>query len=1031
MDMAAIRAKLNTAKGQQYWRSLEELVSTPEFESLLHREFPAGASEWWDGLSRRSFLKMAAASLALAGVTACTKQPAQEILPYVKQPAELVLGEPLFYATAMVQGGFARGILVKSLEGHPIKVDGNPQHPASLGGSNVWMQSSILDLYDPDRSQAVTHNGEISTWASFLADLNELLTGHRTGKGKGLRFLTETVTSPTLAKQLNDLLLKFPQARWVQYDPITRDNVREGARLAFGEFVEAHYEFDKAKVILALDSDFLYSHPESLRYARKFADSRRLSHGSKEMNRLYVVESTPTVTGAMADHRYPFRSGAIENFTRALAHKIGVLDQPPTAMPPDTTRWMEVLSPELQKNRGASIVIAGEWQPPWVHALAHLLNETLGNVGKTVFYAESAEARPVNQLESLRDLVQEAKAGLVETLFILGANPAFTAPADLEFGPGLERVQRSIHLGLEMDETARLCSWHIPQAHYLESWGDARAFDGTVSLIQPLITPLYDGKSSYELLGALVQQQPIRSDYEIVRDYWRDQRLWPDFESGWRQALHDGFIEGTQNRRKEVRVREDFKFRTGQLAFEGLSHGQTREGTKPSPPSMNSPMGVPAPISPGPKPDHGKFRELLETDVELCFRPDPNLWDGRFANNGWLQECPKPISKLTWDNAACISPAIAERHRLATNDVIEIEFAGITLRAPIWVTPGQAERSILLPFGGGRSSVGRVGQGVGFNAYTLRVSDHLWFGSGARVFRTGERHLLVGTQTHQAIDSPERQVYRDGVLQDYLKQPDFIRNSIEKPGLNETLYQPKEFAYEGPQWGMSIDLTSCIGCNACVVACEVENNIPVVGKDQVHRNREMLWLRVDTYYQGSLDNPQFNHMPVPCMHCEHAPCELVCPVEATVHDHEGLNLQVYNRCVGTRFCSNNCPYKVRRFNFFHYAKYDLPNYKPMYNPEVTVRWRGVMEKCTYCVQRIAAARITAEKEGRRIRDGEVKTACQVACPAEAIVFGDLNDPNSAVARLKDHPLDYSMLGQLNTRPRTTYLAKIQNPNPEM
>jgi molybdopterin-containing oxidoreductase family iron-sulfur binding subunit len=1031
LDLAAVRTKLSQTCGQTYWRSLEELAGTKDFQELLHREFPPGASEWWDNLDRRNFLKMAAASLALAGLTACTKQPAHQIFPYVKQPEALVLGEPLFYATSMLIGGFATGVLVKSREGHPIKVDGNPEHPASLGGSSVWLQTSILDLYDPDRSQTVTHNGEISTWALFLSDLNNLLNEQQERKGAGLRFLTETVTSPTLAAQLQELLERFPGAKWRQYEPITRDNVREGARLAFGEIIEAQYQFDKAAVVVSLDSDFLHTHPMSLRYARQFTDARRVSAGKKEMNRLYVLESSPTITGAMADHRLPLGSQEIEQFARLLVKEVAArtarsnesregkpgdeaseqarmlpakagvpcaLGTPALAgsAPP---AFLAALARDLREHRGASIVIAGEAQPPVVHAQAHRLNELLENVGKTVFYTESAEARPVNQLQSLRELVAEMKAGAVDTLFILGGNPAYSAPADLDFGAQLEKVKRSIHLGTELDETAALCTWHIPQTHYLEAWGDARAFDGTVSMIQPLIAPLYYGKSGHELLGAMTRQQPIRSDYEIVRDYWRARKLWPDFEQGWRRALHDGFIRGTELRSREVRVENDFELRdTASL--------------------------VPAPGVP-----HKAPAAAIE-HLEICFRPDPHLWDGRFANNGWLQECPKPLSKLVWDNAVLVSPALAQRDDLATNDVVEISFQDRTIRGPVWVMPGQAQNTITLHLGYGRSRVGRVGAGVGFNAYSLRTSDAPWVATGAKLVKTGQRHQLVATQTHHNIDSPERQILRAGSLAEFLAHPDLVNKSVEAPKTEETLYQPEEHPYQGYKWGMSIDLTTCIGCNACVVACEVENNIPVVGKDQVARNREMLWLRLDTYYHGSLDNPGFNHIPVPCMHCEHAPCELVCPVEATVHDREGLNLQVYNRCIGTRFCSNNCPYKVRRFNFYRYANYELPNYQPMYNPEVTVRGRGVMEKCTYCIQRISSARITAEKGNRRIADGEVRTACQQACPANAIVFGDLNTRGSQVARLKGHPLDYSMLGQLNTRPRTTYLAKLQNPNPE-
>jgi molybdopterin-containing oxidoreductase family iron-sulfur binding subunit len=1001
IDFSAIRAKLAGAQGKQHWRSLEELAETKEFQEMLHREFPAGATEWWDGVSRRNFVKMAGVTLALAGLTACTKQPPHDILPYVRQPENLVPGEPLFYATAMQLGGFATGVLAKNREGHPIKLEGNPDHPASRGGSSIWMQASIFDLYDPDRSQALTHQGEISTWSAFLSDLLDLMSEQAAKKGAGLRFLTETVTSPTLAAQLRDLLRRFPEAKWHRYEPLARDNVREGAQQAFGEFVETHYNFDKAKVILSLDSDFLHVHPLRLRYAREFADGRRPRSDKREMNRLYVAESTPTITGSMAEHRLPLRSAEIETLARRIAREIGTQVQVSDAILSETTsKWIAALVADLRQHRGESIIIAGEWQPPSVHALAHLLNETLGNVGKTVFYTEPAEAsgaRAVparssigNQLDSLRDLLADIDAGKVDALFIPGGNPIYTSPADFELIQHLSKVKRSIHLSTHLDETSALCTWHIPQAHYLESWSDARSFDGAVSIIQPLIAPLYNGKSAHELLGAMNQQQPIRSDYEIIRDHWRSQNVWPDFEKGWRKALHDGLIAGTESRHKEVRIKND------------------------SPVFTNSPHS-----------------EISNESLEVCFRPDPSIWDGRFANNGWLQECPKPITKLTWDNALLISPGLAQKHRLQNDDIVELTLNGRSLRAPVWITPGQAENSITLPLGFGRERAGRIGNGVGFNAYAFRTSDAFWSANGVTLRNTDARHHLVATQTHHRIDSPERQVYRATTLREIQAQADVVKKSVEMPEKNETLYNPGQYDYAGYKWGMSIDLTTCIGCNACLVACEVENNIPIVGKDQVDRNREMHWIRVDTYYRGSLDNPEFNHMPVPCMHCEHAPCELVCPVEATMHDHEGLNLQVYNRCVGTRFCSNNCPYKVRRFNFYQYTDYHTPSLKPMYNPDVTVRWRGVMEKCTYCIQRISRARITAEKENRRLRDGEVVTACQQACPADAIVFGDLNDPRSKVTRLKQEPLDYPMLGQLNTRPRTTYLAKVTNPNAEM
>jgi len=990
LNLAAIRAKLNGAQGRQYWRSLNELAESPEFQEMLHREFPKGASEWSPDLNRRSFLKMAAAALALAGLSACTKQPPHAIFPYVNQPQELVLGEPLYYATSMILGGYATGVLVKNREGHPIKVDGNSEHSASLGGSSLWMQASILDLYDPDRSQAVVHQGEISTWASFLDDLNQLVREHEANSGEGLRFLTETVTSPTLAAQLRGLLKKFPQAKWHSFDPISRDNVHEGARLAFGELVETHYRFDRAEIILSLESDFLFTHPQRLRYTREFIDARRVSNGGKTMNRLYAVESTPTVTGMMADHRLALASGDIANLARTIAQQLdGNSASPPQSGP--QAAWTQALVADLRDHRGKSIVIAGECQPPQVHALAHLLNDSLGNVGNTVFCTDTAEAQSSNQLDSLRELANDINAGRVQSLVLLGGNPAYSAPADLEFANLLAKIKRSIHLGLYFDETALSSTWHVAEAHYLESWSDARSFDGTASLIQPLIAPLYNGKTAHELLDGFSQQHTARDDYSIVRDYWRAQNPWPDFEKGWRRALHDGLVANSAAPEKRVQLRA------------------------------------------------GALKEILQSsnagqaasNLEVIFRPDPSVWDGCFANNGWLQECARPASSLTWDNAVIVSPALAGRLQLENDDVVEVSANGRTIRGPIWIQPGQASNTITLHLGYGREKLGRVSKGAGFNACALRTSDSFWQASGAEIKKTGASYHLVAAQIHHNLHGPERQVYREGTLNQFRNNEQFLKTSVELPAKEDTLYDENEFKYDGYKWAMSIDLNACIGCNACLLACNVENNIPVVGKEQVDRHREMYWIRIDTYFQGSLDAPDFKHMPVPCMQCEHAPCELVCPVAATVHDHEGLNLQIYNRCVGTRFCSNNCPYKVRRFNFLQYADYHTPSLKLLYNPEVTVRWRGVMEKCTYCIQRISRARITAEKENRRIREDEVQTACQQACPARAIVFGDLNAPNSKVAALKQHPLDYSMLGELNTRPRTTYLAKLGNPNPQL
>jgi MoCo/4Fe-4S cofactor protein with predicted Tat translocation signal len=1006
--------KTQDSPKERYWRSLAELAETPEFVELLRREFPRQAAGWRDAVNRRQFLQLMGASLALAGLNACTSRPTETIVPYVRAPEHIVPGQPLSFATAMPLGGFATGLLAASHMGRPTKIEGNPQHPASLGATDVFSQASVLTLYDPDRSQTLTYLGDIRPWTAFTAALLDALAAQRAGQGAGLRVLTETVTSPTLASQLRALLGRFPSAKWHQYEPVGRDNVRAGARLAFGGAVHTLYAVEKADVVLALDADFLSCAPGNVRYAHDFAARRRAPAGEREMNRLYAVECSPSVTGAAADHRLPLRASAVEPFARAVAAALGVsgvTPAPSTQHPAPSTqhpappKWVDAVARDLQQHRGASLVIAGEQQPPVVHALAHAMNQALGNVGTTVLYTDAVEADPVDHLQSLREMVDDMAAGRVELLVIIGGNPVYTAPADLRFAEHLGKVGMRVHLGLYDDETSALCHWHLPEAHYLEAWGDARAYDGTVSIIQPLIAPLYNGKSAHELVAALAEQ-PNRSDYEIVREYWQNQHAsgalpaaaGQGFEQFWRTALHEGFIAGTALPAKQPALKTDW-----------LS-----ADPDPRPPDPSA-------------------------SLEIVFRPDPTVYDGRFANNGWLQELPKPLTKLTWDNAAMVSPATARRLGLSSTpgwrggehgtiyaDVVELEYRGRTARAPVWVVPGHADDCVTLHLGYGRTRAGKVGTGVGVNAYALRLSDAAWFGPGLTLRKTDEHYPLACTQFHHNIEG--RDLVRSASLAEYRRHPAFAHEGQE-PSPTPSLYP--EDKYPGYAWGMAIDMTTCIGCNACVVACQAENNIPIVGKTEVMHGREMHWLRIDTYYKGDSANPETYYQPLPCMHCEKAPCELVCPVAATTHSAEGLNDMVYNRCVGTRYCSNNCPYKVRRFNFFQYADWDTPSLKLLRNPEVTVRSRGVMEKCTYCVQRISRARIEAEKAGRPIRDGEIVTACQAACPAQAIVFGDINDPDSRVSRLKADPRNYGLLAELNTQPRTTHLAAVRNLNTEI
>ncbi len=985
LDLATARAKIAESSGPEYWRSLEELAGSEEFQEMLHREFPKGASEWLDAVSRRGFLKLMGASLALAGMTACSKQPLEPIAPYVRQPEEVVPGRPLYFATAMTLGGYASPVLVESHLGRPTKIEGNAEHPASLGGTDIFSQASILEMYDPDRSQTITYLGEVRSWGNFLQAIRGPLNVQKGLQGAGIRILTRTISSPTLADQLRSVLKLYPQAKWHVYEPVNRDNVLEGARMAFGQPVGTQYKLENADVILSLVADFLSAgFPGFTRYARDFA-KRRNPDGN--MSRLYVVESTPSSTGAKADHRLPLRAVEIEGFVCALATAHGI-ETGVSGVRGEPGKFLAALVQDLQAHRGSSVIIAGDHQPPVVHALAHAINQALGNVGKTVVYSEPVDANPINQTESLKDLVADMRGGKVDLLVILGGNPAYDAPADLNFADTLKstNIPFRVHLGLYQNETAELCQWHVNETHYLEAWGDARAYDGTVSIVQPLIAPLYDGKSAYELVGVLAGQAESRG-YDLVRAYWQKQYNGPDFEMFWRRALHDGWVAGTAFAPKQLKLK---------------------------------PTSFPAASS------------VDSKSVEINFRRDPSVYDGSFSNNGWLQELPKPLTKMTWDNPVLVGPAMAARLGLKSEDLVELELNGRKVTAAVWIQAGHPDNSVTVFLGYGRRRAGRAGTGMGFDIYALRHSATPWFTTGLNIRKTGETYKLATTQGYQTMDTPNgasRPLVREATLEEYRKQPNFAQE--EEPAKALTIYPGFDYRNQPYAWGMAIDMNACVGCNNCILACQSENNIPVVGKEQCVRGRHMHWLRVDTFYQGDRDNPKAYFQPVPCMHCENAPCEVVCPVGATVHSTEGLNDMVYNRCVGTRYCSNNCPYKVRRFNFLLYQDWETPQYKMMRNPDVTVRSRGVMEKCTYCVQRINQHRIDAEREDRKIREGELQTACQQSCPAEAIVFGNINDPNSRVAKLKAQGRNYGLLADLNTRPRTTYLAEIRNPNPEL
>jgi molybdopterin-containing oxidoreductase family iron-sulfur binding subunit len=1000
------RSGLSSRGREGWWRTLEEQADDPAFEAFVHKEFPSQVEAIIDPVERRTFIKLMGASMALAGFSACTRQPTEHIVPYVRQPEELIPGKPLFYATSMTLGGVATGLLVESHEGRPTKIEGNPLHPGSLGASDTFAQAAVLGLYDPDRSQTITNLGEIRPWPAFLGAIRASLTAQGPLKGAGIRILTESISSPTLAAQIREVLARYPSAKWHQWDPASRENTRAGAKLAFGEYVETQYRLDRADVIVSLDADFLSCGPGALRCTREFAKRRR-PEDAEHMNRLYAIESMPTSTGARADHRLPAKPSDIERLARQLTAALGLVagsdraggaGKAGEAGKADEAgraeKFLAAVAKDLQAHRGTSLVIAGDDQPPAVHALAHSMNQALGNVGQTVVYTDPVEAEPVDQLASLRDLASDMNAGKVDLLLIVGGNPVYTAPGDLKFADAIRKVQLAAHLSLYDDETSALCHWQIPESHFLESWSDARGLDGTVSIIQPLIAPLYGSKSAHEAIAAM-SDRPERSAYDIVREHWSKGKVTPEFDTTWRKWLHDGVVPNTAYPPRSVSARNATHDVTGASGEGGL---------------------------------------------EIAFRNDPTILDGRFANNGWLQELPKPITKLTWDNAVIVSPATAAKlktvntpamqggeHGQIISDLVELRYRGQMVKGAVFAVVGHPDDCATVHLGYGRTRAGHLGTTTGFNANVLRTADAMSFGSGLELVRTGETYPLACTQYHHLMEG--RGQVRAVTREEFIKNPESVKEGDETPPKTLTMYP--EFKYDGYKWGMAIDVNACTGCNACVVGCQSENNIPVVGKEQVLRGREMHWIRVDTYYRGPLDNPETYFQPVPCMQCENAPCEVVCPVGATVHSHEGLNDMVYNRCVGTRYCSNNCPYKVRRFNFLQFQDWDTPSLKLGRNPDVTVRSRGVMEKCTYCVQRINSAKIDTEKQGRRIEDGEIKTACQQACPADAIIFGDLNDPKSRVAQLQGELRNYSLLGELNTRPRTTYLAALRNVNPEL
>lgn len=1013
---------MSEVKETTYWKSLNQLAQNKEYQKFVEREFPENATELTDGVSRRGFLRVMGASIALAGLAAC-RRPVQKIMPFSKQPEDIIPGNPLYYATAMPFQGNLIGLIAENNEGRPTKLEGNPMHPASLGATNNFNQAAILGMYDPDRSRSPINNGQRASLDDFAAYAST----HFADTNRRIAFIAEANSSPTFQSLKNQALNKFRNASWVTYEPFGEDNVIEGNQVAFGRRLRSSYNFDNADVIVSLNNDFMSStHPNNIVYARQVTQRRKVTNSNAELNRMYMVEDSFSPTGSYADHRLRVKASEIEAFSYALAAELSARVSGLSQFNGHSNKftghaWISILADELVANRGKSAVTAGMEHSPNVHATVAAINLALGNAGNTVSYLEVPHFDNQNNKQAFAALVDEMNAGSVDTVVIIGANPVFTAPASLNFSGALSKVSTVINLSEYVDETALSSFWHINRAHFLETWGDGYSFNGTRSVIQPQIQPLHGGISEIEFLNLILTGQ-LANGYDLVQNTFRGYHR-SNFETRWTTILHDGVDTNETFRAVPVRLASGFAAAM-RSATNNLS---TLDG------------------------------------IEVVIRPDHNLLDGRYANNSWLQELPDPMTKITWDNVALMSPNTAEKLGVSNEDVVEISANGTFIKIAAWIQPGHVDDSITLTAGYGREGIGRVASSYidylagGVNVYAIQTHAQP-FCFSASVSRTGDTYDIACVQDHNSLEG--RDLFRQATISDYQKNPDFATfafvHGYPVPGMKEAeelgkkapvslfseLDEDNLSAYPDyePQWGMAIDLSACYGCNACVIACQAENNIPVVGKREVRRGREMHWIRNDRYFVGdNPDEPQAVHQPVTCMHCEMAPCEEVCPVAATTHSEDGINQMTYNRCIGTRYCANNCPYKVRRFNFFNYSKEylttgDDPNIIQMaMNPEVTVRFRGVMEKCTFCVQRVNRAKIQSKIEtgSPKPADGTVIPACAQACPTEAIYFGDITDKNSQVAKIKSNERNYQMLEELNTRPRTSYLAKITNPNPAL
>lgn len=1041
------RTPRQEASGPQYWRSLDERADTPAFREWAEREFPQGASEWADPVSRRHFVKIMSSSFLLAGLglSGC-RRPEETIHPFSKMPENYVHGVPQFYATAMPDRNGAQPLLVKSLDGRPLKVEGNPRHPVGLTGTDRFAQASILDLYDVDRATRFLKNGTPVTREVAFDGLTAVAKQIAADAGDGVCFLLGHGSSPSRDRLQTSLQRKYPKAAFYRYEAIDYQAHREAATLAhqvapaadplFAAGLKPYFRLDQAKVVVSLDCDFIGGEEDSSRLIRDLSRGRQIEKPEEEPTRVYVAEGLMTLTGANADHRLRLPAGQVGAVAAQLAMavlkaggnagatellaKLQAVPLPAGVKP----EWIAQCAADLLAHRGTSVVLAGCRQPLAVHLLANAMNQALGNEGTTVETHPYAEPKA----GTIEELAGRLNAGQVKTLVLCGGNPGYAAPVDLDWVAAQRKAKTVIRLGYHEDETAQACDWLIPAAHYLESWGDARTSDGTLVSMQPLIAPLFDGLTELELLARLGGLDVVNPN-QIVRDTFKTLVSAGDFELEWTKFLREGFAPNTANRHTPAPL--DWpRIAAGAAGFTTAAPGKD--------------------------------------NLEVIFHRDYRVDDGRFNNNGWLQELPDPITKITWENVLTMSIKTAREHGVYFENkevgklrvpIAKVEYNGRVIEGPVWLQPGQADYTIGLALGYGRTHTGRVGEKSGYNAYRLRAANNRQFGTGARLSAQGETHPIATTQAHWLMEG--RPIIREANLEQFRQHPDFVKS------MDLDAHEPKDAAlYKHPhskdptmkgihQWGMAVDLQRCVGCSACMMACQSENNIPIVGKGQVARGREMHWIRLDRYYSVApedkeMSEPQVLNQPMLCQHCENAPCESVCPVNATVHDDEGLNVMVYNRCVGTRYCSNNCPYKVRRFNFFDYnqrpidklyqgplAPKGMPDLVQMVkNPEVTVRMRGVMEKCTFCIQRIEQAKIAQKvkagpSDDVRVRDGTITPACAQACPAEAIVFGDVSDPASRVSRVKQQPRDYSVLGFLNTKPRTTYQARIRNPNPKM